>query len=137
MIEFFLLGGCMRRFRTAILLIHGFTGALYENEYLMNYLEYINKFDVYAKNNSRELLDKIDSYMLANDCKFQIFYSDNTIDIDDYKDPIKSYLETVFIQLNPTLSVRRNMYFMNQHLYDDDSFISLMHSFILKHSLEF
>ena len=39
----------MRRFRTAILLVHGFTGALYDNEYLMNYLEYVRKFDVYAK----------------------------------------------------------------------------------------
>lgn len=39
----------MRRFRTAILLIHGFTGALYDNEYLMNYLEYVRRFDVYAK----------------------------------------------------------------------------------------
>jgi len=78
------------------------------------------EFDVYAKNNSRELLDKIDSYMLANDCKFQIFYSDNTIDIDDYEEPIKSYVEAIFIQINPTLSIRRNMYFMNQHLYDDN-----------------
>ena len=86
------------------------------------------EFDVYAKNNSKELLDKIEKYLIENDCKFQIYYIDKTIDIDDYKDPIKSYLETDFIQINPTLSIRRNMYFMNQHLYDDDSFISLMHS---------
>ena len=86
------------------------------------------EFDVYAKNNSKELLDKIEKYLIQNDCKFQIYYIDKTIDIDDYKDPIKSYLETDFIQINPTLSIRRNMYFMNQHLYDDDSFISLMHS---------
>ena len=81
------------------------------------------EFDVYAKNNSKELLDKIEKYLIENDCKFQIYYIDKTIDIDDYKDPIKSYLETDFIQINPTLSIRRNMYFMNQHLYDDDSTI--------------
>lgn len=39
----------MRRFRKAILIIHGFTGNLYDNEYLMNYLEYDPSFDVYAK----------------------------------------------------------------------------------------
>ena len=39
----------MIRFRKAILIIHGFTGNLYDNEYLMNYLEYDPKFDVYAK----------------------------------------------------------------------------------------
>ena len=86
------------------------------------------EFDVYAKNNSKELLDKIEKYLIENDCKLQIYYIDKTIDIDDYKAPIKSYLETDFIQINPTLSIRRNMYFMNQHLYDDDSFISLMNS---------
>ena len=81
------------------------------------------EFDVYAKNNSNELLNKIDNYLIENDCKLQIYYIDKTIDIDDYKNPIKGYLETVFMQINPTLSIRRNMYFMNQHLYDDDVYI--------------
>ena len=84
------------------------------------------EFDVISKNNSVELLDKIEKYLIENDCKLQIYYIDKTIDIDDYENPIKSYLETDFIQLNPTLSTRRNIYFMNQHLYDDDSFISLI-----------
>ena len=81
------------------------------------------EFNVNAKNNSKKLLDKIEGYLIENDCKLQIYYIDKTIDIDDYKNPIKSYLETDFIQLNPTLSIRRNMYFMNQHLYDEDSYI--------------
>lgn len=37
------------RFRKAVLIIHGFTGNLYDNEYLMNYLELDSKYDVYAK----------------------------------------------------------------------------------------
>ena len=78
------------------------------------------EFDVYAKNNSEVLLDKINSYLLESDCKLQIYYSDNTVDIDNYEDPIKSYIEAVFIQINPTLSTKRNLYFMNQYLYDDD-----------------
>lgn len=36
-------------FRKAIVIIHGFTGNLYDNEYLMNYLEYNPRFDVYAE----------------------------------------------------------------------------------------
>lgn len=36
-------------FRKAILIIHGFTGNLYDNEYLMNYLELNPMYDVYAK----------------------------------------------------------------------------------------
>ena len=81
------------------------------------------EFNVNAKNNSKQLLDKIESFLIQNDCKLQIYYVDNTIDIDDYKNPIKSYIETDFIQLNPTLSKRKNIYFMNQHLYDDDYWI--------------
>ena len=85
------------------------------------------QIDVNAKNNSQALLDKIDNYLLENDCKLQIYYSDNTIDIFDYKNPIKSYVEASFIQLNPTLSIRRNIYFMNQYLYDDDFLVSVFH----------
>ena len=85
------------------------------------------QIEVNAKNKSQELLDKIDNYLLENDCKLQIFYSDNTVDIADYKDPIKSYVEASFIQLNPTLSIRRNIYFMNQYLYDDDFLVSVFH----------
>lgn len=36
-------------FRKAILIIHGFTGNLYDNEFLMNYLELDPKYDVYAR----------------------------------------------------------------------------------------
>ena len=39
----------MPLFRKAIVIIHGFTGNLYDNEYLMNYLEYNPFFDVYAE----------------------------------------------------------------------------------------
>ncbi len=36
-------------FRKAILIIHGFTGNLYDNEYLMNYLEFDHNYDVFAR----------------------------------------------------------------------------------------
>ena len=39
----------MKLFRKAIVIIHGFTGNLYDNEYLMNYLEDDMLFDVYAE----------------------------------------------------------------------------------------
>ena len=85
------------------------------------------QIEVNAKNKSEALLTKIHNYLLENDCKLQIYYSDNTIDIVDYKNPIKSYVEASFIQLNPTLSIRRNIFFMNQYLYDDDYLVSVFH----------
>ena len=83
------------------------------------------QIEVNAKNKSDAFLYRIHNYLLENDCKFQIYYSDNTIDIVDYKNPIKSYVEASFIQLNPLLSIRRNIFFMNQYLYDDDFLISV------------
>ena len=35
--------------KRAVLIIHGFVGSLYDNEYLMNYLELDNKFKVFAR----------------------------------------------------------------------------------------
>lgn len=84
------------------------------------------QFEVNAKNKSDALLKKIYDYLMENDCKFQVYFADHTIDIDDYKTPIKSYVEAMFIQLNPTMSIRRNMYFMNQYLFNDDNFWTFM-----------
>ena len=83
------------------------------------------QFEVNSKNKSADLLKKIDDYLFSNDCKLQIYYSDNTVDIDDYNNPIKSYVEAVFIQMNPTLSLRRNIFFMNQYLCDDNYLMSV------------
>ena len=35
--------------KKAVLIIHGFVGSLYDNEYLMNYLQFYKKFAVFAK----------------------------------------------------------------------------------------
>ena len=35
--------------KKAVLIVHGFVGSLYDNEYLMNYLEYDKNFKVFAK----------------------------------------------------------------------------------------
>jgi len=35
--------------KKAVLIVHGFVGTLYDNEYLMNYLEYDKNYDVFAR----------------------------------------------------------------------------------------
>jgi len=73
-----------------------------------------------AKNNSRELTYEIERFLFENDCKFQLAFTDIIIDLDNYKKPITQYLNTLFIQLNPTMFIKRNIYFMNQHFSNDD-----------------
>ena len=71
------------------------------------------EFTVQSKNDLE--LTKLDRFLFENDCKLQIIYMDIIIDLDNYKEPIKQYLNEVFIQLNPTLFIKRNMFYMNQY----------------------
>ena len=67
----------------------------------------------------------VEEYLKKNDCQLQMFYTDITIDLYDYKEPIRPFINSFFIQLNPTLFIKRNMFFMNQYLYDDDELITV------------
>ena len=72
-----------------------------------------------AKNDS--ILNTTEQFLFNNDCKFNIIFTDIIIDLDDYKTPITQFLnDDLFIQLNPTLFIKRNVYFMNQYFSNDD-----------------
>ena len=79
------------------------------------------EFSLIAKQHTKY----IEEYLKKNDCKLQMFYTDITIDLYNYKEPIKPFLNSFFIQLNPTLFIKRNVFFMNQYLYDDDELITV------------
>ena len=78
------------------------------------------EFAVTNKYKNEENYHKITDYLSENDCKLNIYYTDITIDLTNYKEPIKPFLDSIFIQLNPTLDIKRNVFFMNQYLFDDD-----------------
>ena len=78
------------------------------------------EFAVTNKYKTEENHHKITDYLSENDCKLNIYYTDITIDLTHYKEPIKPFLDSIFIQLNPTLDIKRNVFFMNQYLFDDD-----------------
>ena len=78
------------------------------------------EFAVTNKYKTEENYHKITDYLSENDCKLNIYYTDITIDLTNYKEPIKPFLDSIFIQLNPTLDIKRNVFFMNQYLFDDD-----------------
>ena len=86
------------------------------SDHIFSYYE----FAVLNKNKTKENFDAIYQYLSQNDCKLVIYYTDITIELTDYEEPIKPFLNSIFIQLNPTLDVKRNIYFMNQYLFDDD-----------------
>ena len=84
------------------------------NDQLFSYFE----FTVAGKDDLA--LDKLDRFLLENDCKFIMVYTDIIIDLDNYKEPITQYLNENFIQLNPNLYIKRDIYFMNQYFSNDN-----------------
>ena len=76
---------------------------------------------VSSKNNSEEHYEKISSLMMQNDCKLQYYYTDTILDIDDFKNPITYFIDSMFLQLNPQLYLKKNIYYLNYHLYNYSS----------------
>ena len=81
------------------------------------------EFSATALDGTEENFKNIDTFLLNNDCKLQLYYTDITFDLVNYEEPIKDYLNSLFIQIDPTLFVKRNIFFMNQYLYNDDYLI--------------
>ena len=67
----------------------------------------------------------INDYLIANDCKLQFYYTDITININNKINHFSSFLNSMFLQLNPTLVQKKNIFFMNYHLYDDNEILHI------------
>ena len=95
------------------------------------------EFSVSSKEDSLNNYNKINDFLALNDCKLQVYYSDNIIDLDNYKNPIQPFLNSKFIQIDPTLFLKMNIFFMNQYFQNDNSlfFVFGEEESILKTSL--
>ena len=67
----------------------------------------------------------INNFLLENDCKLQYYYMDIGIDLNNYTNPFHIFLNSMFLQLNPTLIQKKNIYYTNYHLINDSSPIRL------------
>ena len=75
---------------------------------------------VRAKDKTENTTKEIERFLFENDCKVRFIYTDVIIDLANYEDPLDQYLNEIFVQLNPTLFIKRNIYFMNQQYTNDD-----------------
>jgi len=76
------------------------------------------QIDVNAKNDVTNL--QIRNFLLDNDCKIELYYIDAKIEVEDYSEPIKPFLNEIFLQLDPDLDLRMNNYFMNEYFESDN-----------------
>ena len=67
----------------------------------------------------------INDYLLEYDCKLQFYYTDITIDINNLKNPFSSFVNSMFLQLNPMLIQKKNIFFVNYHLFDDNHILHI------------
>ena len=97
---------------------------IYSNKYFTYY-----EFSVKAKEDTSENLNNIEEFLFQNECKLKIDYIEKAVDLDNYKEPITSYLNEIFVQLSPTLFMKRNIFFMNQYLVNNDGIFGLLQEF--------
>ena len=76
------------------------------------------QIDVNAKNDVPKL--QIRNFLLDNDCKIELYYIDAKIEVEDYSEPIKHFLNEIFLQLDTDLDLRMNNYFMNEYFESDN-----------------
>jgi len=51
----------------------------------------------------------------------QLYYTDITLDLSNHENPGKTFINSMFLQLNPTLIQKKNVFYMNYHLSNDES----------------
>ena len=56
-------------------------------------------------------------------CTLQFYYKDYSIDIENYTNPIKPILNSIFLQINPYFHAKKNIYFMKYHFTTENKYI--------------
>ena len=78
--------------------------------YTDTYFNYY-EFTVSIRDNSSEIYYNMTEILLNYECKFEIFYGDTTINVYDYKNPVKTYLNQRYIILLPDSYLKYNYFF--------------------------
>ena len=85
------------------------------------------EFSVKSKyKNNKTHFNLINKYLIENDCKLQFYYTDIIVDLKDFKKPIKSFMNSLFLQMNPILIQKKNVFFMNYHLIYDKKYLHVL-----------
>ena len=83
-------------------------------------------FSVSAKEDTVSNFKKIDEYLTTNECKLTIYYTDITIDLDNYEKPIQPFLNDIYIHINPIFFLKTNIFFMHQYFENDNYLFSVV-----------
>ena len=63
------------------------------------------------KNDDSKFNKTIYEFLIENNCKLQFYYTDITLNLSDYSSPNSTFINSMFLQLNPTL-IQKKIYFI-------------------------
>ena len=78
------------------------------------------EFNLKSKLNSEENINNINMLLINNECKLHFVYTDINIDLNNYKNPIESFLNSLYIELYPNALTVQHIYLANQYLFNDN-----------------
>ena len=79
------------------------------------------RLSLYSKNLENEILNKIIHLLLNDECRFELYFIDSIIDVYDYKNPVKTYINSNFLVIKPSNIMKGNCYFKIYDLNDYDN----------------
>ena len=92
------------------------------NDEFFTYFEIEVKLSDSRNDNFTEVTD----YLIKNDCKFEFFYLDYSIKVENFSKPIIPYKNSVFLQFNPISILQMNIFFMKQKLKEKNNILFLL-----------
>ena len=87
------------------------------NDKIFNFFEF--RIEIKDKNN----FDELSSILKNKECKFNFFYIKNAIDLEDFYNPIKSYILNKFFYLEPDSLNIMNLYFSLTKFESDNNIL--------------
>ena len=92
------------------------------NDEFFTYFEIEVKLSDSRNDNFTEVTD----YLIKKDCKFEFFYLDYSIKVENFSKPIMPYKNSVFLQFNPISILQMNIFFMKQKLKEKNNILFLL-----------
>ena len=93
-------------------------GGLYTDE-IFNYYEFVLSFKFQNETLFEELKDILQNY----ECRYEVFHIDTTINVYDYKNPVRRYITSEFTVLKPDEFMKMNIFFKTIFFDSDENYL--------------
>ena len=93
-------------------------GGLYTDE-IFNYYEFV----LSIKSENEVLYEELKDILQTYECRYEVFHVDTTINVYDYKNPVRRYIASEFTVLKPDEFMKMNIYFKTIYFDSDENYL--------------